>query len=121
MKVQCETRRMTQLVRTAVVGLGYFGSFHARHYALNRDAELVAVVDADAERAAAAASVHGAQALADHRDLFGKVDAVSIAAPTIAQPLVEGAAANNRIGSRNLATFFMAVLLVRGGPLISDC
>ena len=82
MKVQCETRRMTQLVRTAVVGLGYFGSFHARHYALNRDAELVAVVDADAERAAAAASVHGAQALADHRDLFGKVDAVSIAAPT---------------------------------------
>ena len=73
---------MTKRVRTAVVGLGYFGSFHARHYALNSDADLVAVVDADGARARAAASEHGGEALSDHRDLFGKVDAVSIAAPT---------------------------------------
>lgn len=73
---------MTKRVRTAVVGLGYFGSFHARHYGLNPNAELVAVVDADGERARSAAEAHGALALHDHRKLFGKVDAVSIAAPT---------------------------------------
>ncbi|MFN0263885.1 Gfo/Idh/MocA family protein [Tepidamorphus sp. 3E244] len=73
---------MTSRVRTAVVGLGYFGSFHARHYALNPDAELVAVVDADGERARVRAGELGCEAMAAHRDLFGKVDAVSIAAPT---------------------------------------
>ena len=73
---------MTKRVRTAVVGLGYFGSFHARHYALNSGADLVAVVDADGERARAAAAEHGGEALSDHRALFGRVDAVSIAAPT---------------------------------------
>ncbi len=69
-------------VKVGVVGLGYFGSHHARHYAAHVGARLVAVVDADAERAAAAANRFGAEPLADHRDLIGKVDAVSITVPT---------------------------------------
>ncbi len=68
-------------VRVGVVGLGVFGSHHARHYAGNPAAHLVAVVDADPARAAAAAEKHGAEALSDHRELIGKVDAVSICAP----------------------------------------
>ncbi len=75
---------MTSRIRTAVVGLGYFGSFHARHHALNPHAELVAVVDPNAERAGLAAEDHGCAALQSHRDLFGKVDAVAIAASTSA-------------------------------------
>ncbi|MBN8998286.1 MAG: Gfo/Idh/MocA family oxidoreductase, partial [Rhizobiales bacterium] len=69
-------------IRTGVVGLGYFGSFHARHHAANPKAGLVAVVDADAERASSAAAAHGVEALADHRALLGRVDAVSITVPT---------------------------------------
>ena len=73
---------MAGAIRAGVVGLGYFGPFHARHYAKNADARLVAVVDADQDRAAAKAAELGTQAFTDHRDLIGKVDAVSIAAPT---------------------------------------
>src|SRR5262245_52607488 len=46
--------------------------------------ELVAVVDVVAERAAEAAADSGARILTDYRELIGKADAVSIAAPTTA-------------------------------------
>ncbi len=69
-------------IRTGVVGLGYFGSFHARQHAANPKAHLVAVVDADAARANAVAAEYGAEALSDHRALIGKVDAVSVTVPT---------------------------------------
>ena len=69
-------------IAVGVVGLGYFGSHHARHSAAHAGARLVAVVDADAERACGAATKYGAAAHADHRDLVGKVEAVSITVPT---------------------------------------
>jgi predicted dehydrogenase len=69
-------------IRVGVVGLGYFGSFHVRQYAANPSAELVAVVDADAPRAVATGIANGAEGLTDHRALIGKVDAVSVTAPT---------------------------------------
>ncbi|MGH6803124.1 MAG: Gfo/Idh/MocA family oxidoreductase, partial [Methyloceanibacter sp.] len=47
---------MADQVRVAVVGSGYFGRFHADHYARNPRAELVAVVDTDADRARAVAA-----------------------------------------------------------------
>ncbi|WP_217358710.1 Gfo/Idh/MocA family protein [Thalassococcus sp. S3] len=72
------------VVRTAVIGVGHFGRFHAEKYAASENADLVAVVDADATRAGEVASKHGAQALTDYRALIGLVDAVSIAVPTIA-------------------------------------
>lgn len=74
--------RMQAPVRTAVVGLGYFGRFHAKHYAANARADLVAVCDVDHGRAAEIAREFGGTPYSDHRDLFGKVDAVSIAVPT---------------------------------------
>jgi predicted dehydrogenase len=77
-----------------VVGLGYFGAHHARHFAANRAAELVAVVDVDSSRAFTTGLKYGAKGVSDHRDLIGNVDAVSIAAPTshhhaIARDLIE--------------------------------
>jgi predicted dehydrogenase len=72
----------TSEIRTGVIGLGYFGSFHARQHAANPKGRLVAVVDADRDRAATVATQYGAAPLADHRDLIGKVDAVSITVPT---------------------------------------
>ncbi|MGE0735134.1 MAG: Gfo/Idh/MocA family protein [Alphaproteobacteria bacterium] len=68
-------------IRTAVIGAGYFGSFHAAKYAGLPCAELVAVCDHQAEKASEIAARFGARAVSDHRDLLGNVDAVSIAVP----------------------------------------
>lgn len=69
-------------VRTAVIGVGYLGKFHADKYALLPESELVAIADADAQTAAAVAAKHGVRAVTDYRELLGEVDAVSIAVPT---------------------------------------
>ncbi len=69
-------------LRTAIVGVGYLGRFHAQKHRALADVELVAVCDRDAERSRAVAAEVGTQALQDHRELVGKVDAVTIAATT---------------------------------------
>ncbi|MGA1028599.1 MAG: Gfo/Idh/MocA family oxidoreductase, partial [Burkholderiaceae bacterium] len=47
---------MTKPLRAAVVGVGYLGRFHAQKYAQLSGLNLVAVVDADRDRAQAVAS-----------------------------------------------------------------
>ncbi|MGO9311675.1 MAG: UDP-2,3-diacylglucosamine diphosphatase LpxI domain-containing protein [Syntrophobacteraceae bacterium] len=69
-------------VRTAVIGVGYLGRFHAQKYARLTDANLVALVDIDSQRGRHVAEEVKTEALTDYRELFGKVDAVSIATPT---------------------------------------
>jgi predicted dehydrogenase len=69
-------------LRTAVIGVGHFGRFHAEKYARSPSSTLVAIVDQDRGRAEDVARRLGAEALSDYRTLFGKVDAVSIAVPT---------------------------------------
>lgn len=73
---------MSSKIRAAVIGLGYFGSFHARHYSEHPDADLVAVVDTDRDRREAAAKQFGGQGYDDFREIFGKVDVASVAVPT---------------------------------------
>jgi len=69
-------------IRTAVIGVGYLGKFHAQKYAQLKNSKLVAVVDANFEQAEEIAAANNCQALADYEQLLGKVDAVSIAVPT---------------------------------------
>jgi predicted dehydrogenase len=69
-------------VRTAVIGVGYLGRFHAQKYAVLPGSRLVAVVDAAAEARDRVAGELGCRAVADYRDLLGEIDAVSIATPT---------------------------------------
>jgi len=69
-------------VRTAVVGAGYLGRFHAQKFASIAAAELVAICDIDAEAGRSLADECGASFYADYRDLAGQVDAVVIAADT---------------------------------------
>jgi predicted dehydrogenase len=71
-----------QKIRAAVVGVGYLGRFHAQKYAKADGCELVAVVDARTEAREAVAKELSTQALADHRELIGRVDAVSVVTPT---------------------------------------
>jgi predicted dehydrogenase len=69
-------------IRTAVVGVGYLGGFHAEKYAVLPNSELVAVVDLDRERAESVAVRLGSKAYSNHKDILGMVDAVSISVPT---------------------------------------
>lgn len=71
-----------QPVRTAVVGVGYLGKFHAEKFAALPGAELVAVIDTDLTRAGEVANRFDTQALADYRDILGEIDAVSVVVPT---------------------------------------
>ena len=75
-------KSITSPLRTAVIGTGYLGKFHAQKYAALDGCELIAVADANSETAADIASSLNTRAVSDYRDLIGEVDAVSIATPT---------------------------------------
>jgi predicted dehydrogenase len=71
-------------LRAAVGGVGYLGRFHAAKYRALEDVELAGVCDRDAAAGQAVAHSLGTTYFADHRELIGKVDAVTIAASTSA-------------------------------------
>jgi predicted dehydrogenase len=73
---------MSGPIPVAVIGAGYFGRHHARQYAANPSAKLVAVVDVDEGKARAAADEFGAEPASDHRRLRGRVTAASVVVPT---------------------------------------
>jgi predicted dehydrogenase len=70
-------------IRVAVIGAGDFGRNHARVYRELEDAQLVGIVDTDAERAARVASEFSTEVLPDIDSLAGRVDAASVAVPTV--------------------------------------
>jgi len=69
-------------LRTAVIGAGYLGRFHAQKYAALPSSQLVGIVDVSPDTRARVAAEVGTEGLADYRALLGRVDAVSIATPT---------------------------------------
>lgn len=70
-------------IRVAVIGVGDFGRNHVRVYKELDDAELVGVLDANPDRARAVAAEYGTQVLDGIEALPGRVDAVSLAVPTV--------------------------------------
>ncbi len=72
---------MTRL-KTAVIGVGYLGKFHAQKYTQLPASQLIGVCDTNSEVARAIADEHGVEVYNDYHDLIGKVDAVSIVVPT---------------------------------------
>ena len=73
---------LKEKIRAAVIGVCYLGHFHAEKYAELANAELVAVVDLDRERAEVVAGKVGARPCTDYREILDQVDAVSIVVPT---------------------------------------
>ena len=69
-------------LKTAVIGVGYLGRFHAQKYRQIEESELVAVVDSNADAARKVADELGVEAVADYRSVIDRVDAISIAVPT---------------------------------------
>jgi len=70
-------------LRVAVVGAGEFGKNHARVYREMQSVELVGVLDQDAARCEAIAKEFGAKAFRSIGELQGKVDAATVAVPTV--------------------------------------
>jgi predicted dehydrogenase len=71
-----------QKIRTAVIGAGYLGRFHAQKYAALPGSQLIGIADVSSETRAKLAAELGTATFADYRELLERVDAVSIATPT---------------------------------------
>jgi len=69
-------------VRIGVVGVGHLGSIHAKIYKEMESCSLVAICDIDQARLDQVSAELKIPAFTDYRELFGKVDAASIATPT---------------------------------------
>jgi len=81
-------------LRVGVVGVGHLGKHHARLLAAMPDVRLVGVADLVLDRARAATAGTSAEPMTDARVLLDRVDAVSLAVPTIdhlsvARPFLE--------------------------------
>ena len=70
------------MLRTAVIGTGYLGRFHAHKYALLPDNHLVGVADINKAQGQKVAGECNTRYFPDYRTLLCQVDAVSIAVPT---------------------------------------
>lgn len=69
-------------LKTAVIGVGYLGKFHAQKYHALKHSELVCVCDQNADNAKLIAEDLECEYTTDYKTLLGKVDAVSIVVPT---------------------------------------
>lgn len=69
-------------LRVAVIGVGHLGEYHVQKYKSNPGVELVGVVDVAANRVNEIAQRYDTKAYLDHRDILGRVDAVSLAVTT---------------------------------------
>ena len=84
----------SKIVRVGVAGVGNMGVNHARIYAMLQGAQLAAVFDVDAVRAAEVAARYGGEPTTSLERFIELVDAASVAVPTslhaaVARPLLE--------------------------------
>jgi predicted dehydrogenase len=108
---------MGDKIRTAVIGVGYLGRFHAQKYCALPNAELVAVVDINPATARQVAAECGTMALTDYHELFDRVEAVSIVVPTSHHYAVAKACLQN--GIHVLLEKPMTATLVEADELIA--
>jgi len=104
-------------MRTAVIGVGYLGRFHAQKYATLPGSELIAIADPNPSAGAAVGAELGVPAYTDYRELLGRVDAVSVVTPTpthhaIARDFLEA-------GAHVLVEKPMTVTVAEGESLIA--
>ncbi|MCX7977715.1 MAG: Gfo/Idh/MocA family oxidoreductase [Bdellovibrionaceae bacterium] len=70
------------LLRSAVVGVGYLGRFHAQKHKTSSQAQLIGVCDLRRDQAEMVAAELGVRAFHRPEDLIGQVDCVTVAAST---------------------------------------
>lgn len=85
---------MDDRIRAAVVGTGHMGQYHVALYSELNDVDLVGAADVSKKRVGEIAAKYNTIGYTDYRELFGKVDVVTIAVPTslhyeVAKPFIE--------------------------------
>ena len=71
----------THRVRAGIIGAGHMGRYHVAAYSELFNVDLVGVCDVNPQKAELAAAPFGVPTYTDYRQLFGKVDVVSVAVP----------------------------------------
>ncbi len=104
-------------MRTAVIGCGYLGRFHAQKYATLPNSELIGIADPDRAASGAVAAELGVAAYADYRELLGRVEAVSVVTPTPTHHVI--AKAFLEAGAHVLVEKPMTVTVEEGVDLIA--
>ncbi len=74
---------MSSKIRTAVIGVGYLGRFHAQKYKSLENSQLVGICDSNQEHGKKISEELGVPFFERAEDLIGKVDAVTVASSTI--------------------------------------
>jgi len=82
-------------LKAAVIGAGAFGRHHASKYRGLEGVELAAIADANPEVRKGSLAAYGVQAVADWRDLLGRVDLVSICTPAVTHSTIVRAFLNS--------------------------
>lgn len=82
MRANYHHRCIMSILNCAVIGVGYLGRFHAQKYKMLPNANLVAICDINPEACETVSRELNVPAYFDYKDLFGKVDAVSIVSTT---------------------------------------
>ncbi len=70
-------------LKVGVIGVGHLGSIHAKIYKESPNCQLVGLCDSNPESLNRACANLGVAGYNDYQELFGKVDAVSVAVPTL--------------------------------------
>ncbi len=70
------------MLNIGVIGVGYLGQHHARIFSAFENVRLAAIVDTDKKRADDIAAKYDSTPYRDFREIFEKVDAISIVTPT---------------------------------------
>ena len=71
------------MLKTAVIGVGYLGRFHAQKFASLEESELIGVVDTNPEQGKKVSEELDVPFYLNFEEIINKVDAVSIAVPTV--------------------------------------
>ncbi|SPD75093.1 Oxidoreductase, NAD-binding domain protein [uncultured Desulfobacterium sp.] len=69
-------------LRVAVIGVGHLGEYHVQKYKAISNVELIGIADTNPVRAKEISDLYGVKAFNSHKELLGKVDAVSLVVPT---------------------------------------
>lgn len=104
-------------LKAAVIGVGAFGRHHCAKYRAIANVELFAVADTSADVRGAVAAQYGVLAVADWRDLLGKVDLVSICSPAVTHAAIVRAFLN--AGAHVLVEKPIATTVAEADELVS--
>jgi predicted dehydrogenase len=105
------------LLRAGVIGTGAFGRHHAGKYARVPGVALSAIADPNPETRRTVAAAYGTAAVADWRELLGRVDIVSVCSPATTHAEIVGEFLNS--GTHVLVEKPIATTLEEADDLIA--